>query len=132
MAKEENYICKKPGLGSVDIIRRDSKVIGQSLTREYSFVWERAKGCYVWDADGKKYLDFSAGVAVANIGHANDDVANAICEQAKKGIHCGFSDFYAELPVKFAEKLVSFLPPNLNNVFFSNSGAEAVESAIKL
>ena len=132
MAKEEKYICRKPGSRSVDIIRRDGKVIGQSLTREYSFVWEKAKGCYVWDADGKRYLDFSAGVAVANIGYTDNNVVNAICEQAKKGVHCGFSDFYAELPVKFAEKLLAVLPPHLNNVFFSNSGAEAVESAIKL
>ncbi len=128
----EKYICKAPGKKSREIIARDKKIMSNSLTREYDFVWEKAEGSYVWDVDGKKYLDFGAGVAVANIGHTNKNVVKAIYEQAKKSIHCGFSDFYAELPVKFAEKLLTVLPSHLNNFFFSNSGTESVEAAIKL
>jgi 4-aminobutyrate aminotransferase len=126
------YICRKPGKKSMDIIKRDSKVISQCLTREYSFVYQRAKGVYVYDCDDRKYLDFAAGVAVLNIGHNNPQVIKAIREQVKKGMHVGFSDFYAELPIKFAEYLLTFLPKKFNNVFLSNSGTEVVEAAYKL
>src|SRR3989344_4941606 len=95
------FICRKPGPKSVKILERDRKVISPSLTREYSFVFKKSKGCYVWDVDGRKYLDFSAGVAVMNIGHTNPVIERAIRQQVKDAIHAGFSDFYAELPVKF-------------------------------
>lgn len=126
------YICKAPGKKSREIIKRDHKVISQCLTREYSFVFKRSKDAYLWDVDGKKYLDFAAGVAVANIGHTNPDVMKAIREQTKLATHCGFSDFYAELPVRFAEELLTITPSNLQQVFFTNSGAETLEAAYKL
>lgn len=107
-------------------------MIAQCMTREYPFVYKRARGVHVWDVDGKKYLDFMAGVAVQNIGHDNPEVVGAINAQLRKGLHCGFSDVYAEVPVKFAETLVSMLPKGLNSVFLSNSGTESVEAAYKL
>ncbi len=125
------FICRKPGPKSVKIIQRDHKVISPSLTREYSFVYKKAKGCYIWDADGRKYLDFSASVAVMNIGHTNPVIAKAIQKQIKYGIHSAFPDFYTELPVQFVEKLLTFLP-GYHKVFLSNSGTEAVECAYKL
>ncbi len=125
------WICKSPGKKSVDIIRRDGKVISSSLTRAYDFVFKRAEGCYVWDVDGKKYLDFSAGVAVANMGHTNKELVKAIKLQLDHGIHFAFSDFYAELPVRFVEYLLEFLPKKFDNAFLSNSGTEAVECALK-
>lgn len=126
------FICRKPGPKSVRIIERDSKVISPSLTREYSFVFKKAKGCYVWDVDGRKYLDFAAGVAVMNIGHTNPVIEKALHQQVKLASHAAFSDFYAELPVKFVEYLLTFLPKHLNKAFLSNSGTEAVEAAYKL
>ena len=129
---QPKFICRSPGKKSVKIIQRDSKVISPSLTREYSFVFKRSKGCYIWDVDGRKYLDFSASVAVMGVGHTNKEVSKAIAAQSRLGYHCGFSDFYAELPVEFAETLISFLPKHLNTVFLSNSGTEAVEAAYKL
>lgn len=126
------FICRKPGPKSVKIIERDNKVVSHSLTREYSFVYKKAKGCYLWDVDGRKYLDFAAGVAVMGIGHTNPVIEKAIHEQIKNGTHAGFSDFYAELPVKFVEYLLTFLPKHLNKVFLSNSGTEAIEAAYKL
>lgn len=126
------FICRKPGPKSVKIIERDRKIISPSLTREYSFVFKKAKGCYVWDVDGRKYLDFSAGVAVMNIGHTNPVIEKALHEQIKLASHAAFSDFYAELPVKFVEYLLTFLPKHLNKAFLSNSGTEAVEAAYKL
>jgi len=122
----------KPGIKSLKIIERDKKVISSSLTREYDLVLDKTKGCYVWDADGRKYLDFSAGVAVVNVGHNNPEIIKAVEQQLKKAIHPAFSDFYAELPVRFVETLLSFLPNNLNCAFLSNSGTESVEAALKL
>jgi len=122
----------KPGSKSLKVIERDGKVISPSLTREYELVLDKTRGCYVWDIDGRKYLDFSAGVSVANVGHNNSEVVRAIGQQMKKAIHPAFSDFYAELPVRFVENLLTFLPNNLNCAFLSNSGTEAVEAALKL
>lgn len=126
------FVCRKPGRKSVDIIRRDSRVVSKCVTREHSFVFKRAKGCHLWDVDGKKYLDFAAGIAVMNIGHNNPVVHRALHRQIKLASHVGFSDFYAELPVKFTEYLLTFLPRKLNNAFLSNSGTEAVEAAYKV
>lgn len=126
------YVCRTPGSISRKIIARDHRVVSHCLTREYSFVFKKAKGCYVWDVDGWKYLDFSAGVAVANIGHTNPTVTKAITSQSKEAIHSAFGDFYAELPVEFIELLLTFVPRSLNNAFLSNSGTESVEAAYKL
>jgi 4-aminobutyrate aminotransferase len=122
----------KPGPKSKAVMLRDRKVIAQCLTREYPFVYERAKGVHVWDADGAEYLDFMAGVAVQSVGHDNPEVVAAIDAQLHRGLHCGFSDVYAEVPVAFSETLVSMLPRGLDSVFLSNSGTEAVEAAYKL
>ena len=75
------FICRRPGPKSVAIIRRDGKVSSPSLTREYSFVYKKAKGMEIWDVDGKKYLDFSASVAVMGVGHTDSAVASAIARQ---------------------------------------------------
>ena len=121
-----------PGPRSRRIISRDKKVITHCMTRGYDFVFDHARGCYIWDADGKRHLDFAASVAVMNVGHTNPQVMNAISRQSRHAAHCGFPDFYAELPVRFAEKLVSLTPSPLKQVFFSNSGTESVEAAYKL
>ena len=125
------FICKKPGKKSIAVLRRDEKVISQCLTREYFVVIERAKGCDVGDADGRKYLDFAAGVAVAGVGHTNPAVVAAVNKQVKKALHCGFADFNAEMPVKFVETLLPLLPKHLNTTFLSNSGTETIEAAYK-
>ena len=75
------YICKAPGKKSRDIIARDLKVSSPSYTREYDFVYKRAKGNYIYDVDGRKYLDFSSSIAVMNAGHTNPEVVKAIKEQ---------------------------------------------------
>lgn len=126
------YQCREPGPKSRKITARDHRVVSDSLTREYSFVFKQASGCYVYDLDGRKYLDFSAGVAVANVGHTNPVVMEAIRRQTRKAAHSAFSDFYAELPVEFIELLLTFVPKNLEQAFLSNSGTEAVEAGYKL
>ncbi|MEK6942363.1 MAG: aminotransferase class III-fold pyridoxal phosphate-dependent enzyme [archaeon] len=120
------------GKKSQAIIRRDHKLMSPSYDRHSGFVYKRAKGCYLWDLDGHRFLDFAAGIAVMNAGHSNPEVVAAIKKQLKFGLHAAFPDFYAELPVRFSERLVSFLPRELNKVFLSNSGTESVEAAFKL
>ena len=128
----QEFICRPPGAKSRAIIERDKKAISQSVTREFDFVFKSAKGCHIWDEDGRKYLDFSAAVAVANAGHNNPEVLKAIRSQLKYGTHAAFTDFYSRLPLEYAEYLLSLMPyPSLNNAFLSNSGTEAIECAYK-
>jgi len=114
---------------SRDIVSRDSKVIS-SMTRSYEIVVDHAEGSTIYDIEGNKYIDFAASVAVMNIGYNCRKVKDAVCAQMEKMVHCGFSDFYAEMPVRLAEKLCEMT--GYEKVFLSNSGAEAVEAAMKL
>jgi 4-aminobutyrate aminotransferase len=123
---------KPPGPRAKAILGRDARVISQSMVREYPLVIERAEGMNLWDVDGNRYLDFSAGIAVMNIGWNHPRVAEAIRRQAGSLTHGAFLDFCSEIPVRFAEKILTFLPGSLNRVHFSNSGAETIEAALKL
>lgn len=95
--------------------------------------FERAEGVYMYDANGEAYIDLISGIGVSNLGHSNPVVINAIKEQLDKYMHLMVYGEYVQTPqVRFAEKLVSLLPDNLNSVYFVNSGTEAVEGALKL
>jgi acetylornithine/N-succinyldiaminopimelate aminotransferase len=95
--------------------------------------FERAEGIYMYDATGKPYIDLISGIGVSSLGHSNAYVINAIKEQLDKYMHLMVYGEYVQSPqVRFAEKLVSVLPADLNSVYFVNSGAEAVEGALKL
>ncbi|SDS41875.1 Acetylornithine/succinyldiaminopimelate/putrescine aminotransferase [Mucilaginibacter mallensis] len=95
--------------------------------------FERAEGIYMYDNEGKPYIDLISGIGVSNLGHSNPYVINAIKEQVDKYMHLMVYGEYVQSPqVRFAEKLVSILPDNLQSVYFTNSGAEAVEGALKL
>lgn len=121
-----------PGPKSLGILDRDSRVVSQSMEREFPFVLERASGVNLWDVDGNRYLDFTAGIAVMNVGWNHPKVISAIEKQAKYLTHGAFLDICSEIPVMFAEKLLEYLPAGDNRVYFSNSGAECVEAAMKL
>lgn len=90
-----------------------------------------AHGVYVEADDGKTYMDFASGLGASNIGHAHPAVVRATAEQAEKLIHSGCI-FYYDSILDLAEKLASITPEGIESFFFSNSGAEAVEGAIKL
>jgi len=92
----------------------------------------RGQGCYVWDADGKRYLDLLAGIAVNALGHGHPAVVEALCRQAASLIHV--SNFFATPPqIELAERLLGVAgAPAGSAVFFANSGTEAIEAAIKL
>ena len=95
----------------------------------FPLVLEKGEGCYVWDVEGKKYLDFVSGIAVNSLGYKDDDFIKNLTDQARKIQHC--SNLYWTLP---AIKLGQILVENscFDKVFFCNSGTEAVEAALKL
>ncbi len=93
----------------------------------------RANGCYLFDTDGKKYLDLIGGISVCNIGHCHPAVTKAINEQASKYLHVlVYGEFIQSPQVQYAKMLADNLPASLNCVYFTNSGAEATEGAMKL
>src|ERR1700710_184636 len=95
--------------------------------------FERAEGINLYDVNGKAYIDLISGIGVSNLGHSNPYVIAAIEHQVDQYMHLMVYGEYVQTPqVRFAEKLVSVLPPNLQSVYFTNSGAEAVEGALKL
>lgn len=92
---------------------------------------ERGEGCYVWDTDGKMYLDFYGGHCVTQIGHCPPRVVNAIQEQTKRILFYS-NVVYSPLRAKCADLLAKLAPETLKHVYFCNSGAEANETALKL
>lgn len=121
-----------PGPKAQALLARDAQVISPSYPRDYGFVMATGRGCEVWDVDGNRYLDFTAGIAVASTGHSHPRVVRAIKEQADRFIHIS-SDYYHELWIRLAEKLDEIAPFEEAAVsFMTNSGTEAVETAIKL
>jgi len=95
--------------------------------------FERAEGVYLYDANGIGYIDLISGIGVSNLGHGNPKVIEAVKDQTEKYMHLMVYGEYVQAPqVRFAEKLISILPGNFQSVYFVNSGAEAVEGALKL
>lgn len=93
----------------------------------------KAEGMYLYDGAGKKYLDLIAGISVCNVGHSHPAVIAAVRQQAEKYMHLMVYGEFVESPqVRYAELLAAHLPSSLNSVYFTNSGAEAVEGAMKL
>ena len=90
----------------------------------------KGKGCVLWDTGGKEYIDCMGGYGVALVGHCNDRVVGAIKNQAEQLITCHMS-LYNNARLEFLNKLFTITPKNLNSIFFSNSGTESVEAAIK-
>ncbi|HJR79852.1 MAG TPA: acetyl ornithine aminotransferase family protein [Anaerolineales bacterium] len=121
-----------PGPKAQALIERDKKVISSSYPRAYPFVMDHGKGVEVWDADGNRFVDFMAGIAVASTGHAHPRVVKAIQDTAEKFLHIS-SDFYHESWIRLSEKLDEIAPfKERAKTFLANSGTEAVETAIKL
>ena len=105
-----------------------------TTTREiFPFVVDHGRGDFTYDIAGNRFIDFTSFIAVYAFGdNATSEIRNAIKVQVDKLMHPAFLDFYSELPITFAEKLVKMFPAGFGRVFFSNSGTEANEDAIKL
>jgi 4-aminobutyrate aminotransferase len=122
-----------PGPKAKALIERDGKVVSPSYTRTYPFVMARGSGATVEDVDGNVFLDCAAGIAVNSTGHSHPDVVAAIVDQAHKFLHMSGTDFYYEPQVRLGEEMEALAPfPGSTRSFFSNSGTEAVEAAVKL
>jgi len=107
--------------------------VSTSYTRDYPFVIAKGRGAVVEDVDGNVFLDCTAGIAVASTGHSHPDVVTAITEQAQKFLHMSGTDFYYELQARLGEEMSEIAPMSgPHRSFFSNSGTEANEAALKL
>jgi 4-aminobutyrate aminotransferase len=122
-----------PGPNARRILAGDEKYISPSYTRSYPLVAKRGRGIVVEDVDGNEFLDFSAGIAVVSTGHCHPEVVAAIQKQAGELIHMSGTDFYYEGMVTLAERLSKIAPmPGPHKIYYGNSGAEAIECALKL
>src|SRR5262245_15418000 len=131
--KFPRIVTALPGPRARQVIDNDHRYISPSYARSYPLVAHSASGAIVEDVDGNRFLDFSAGIAVCSTGHCHPDVVRAIQEQAATLIHMSGTDFYYEQMPKLAQKLESLMPDGKSwRCFFGNSGAEAIEAAMKL
>jgi 4-aminobutyrate aminotransferase len=124
---------KLPGPAAQEIIAEDRRLLSPSYTRGYPLVVKGGRGCRIVDADGNEFLDLTAGIAVNSTGHCHPEVVHAIQKQAEQLIHMSGTDFYYDLMPKVAARLSAVAPmAGPHRVYFGNSGAEAVECALKL
>jgi 4-aminobutyrate aminotransferase len=122
-----------PGPKAKLVLEGDEKYISPSYTRSYPLVAKSGRGLVVTDVDGNEFLDFSAGIAVVSTGHCHPHVVAAIQKQAGELIHMSGTDFYYENMVELAERLSKIAPmPGPHRIYYGNSGAEAIECALKL
>jgi 4-aminobutyrate aminotransferase len=129
------YKSPKTSKKVTEVIERDKKVMFGAHTRtdEIPLVVDHAQGARVTDVDGKTYLDFGAGFAVAGTGHCHPEVINAVDAQIRRLIHISGSDFYYMPQIELAEKLLGITPGDFEKrVYFGSSGAEAVEASLKI
>lgn len=131
-------VTKPPGPKARKIVSETKEVLSPSIGRFYPLVVESAHDCLVRDVDGNQYIDLNSGIAVLNVGSTNEKVIQATSEQMKKFFHYSYTDFYYENINKLAEKLIEIYPgaksgpKSKKQVFYGNSGTEAIEAAIKL
>ena len=122
-----------PGPNAARIVADDDRLISPSYTRSYPMVAKRGRGVRVEDVDGNEFIDFAAGIAVTSTGHCHPEVVKAIQDQAAELIHISGTDFYYESLVTLSERLSAIAPmPGPHRFYYGNSGAEAVECALKL
>src|SRR5216117_3849092 len=131
--KTPRLVTALPGPNAKRVLEQDARFMSPSYTREYPLVAKRGRGAIVEDVDGNIFLDFAAGIAVCSTGHCHPEVVRAIKEQSEKLMHISGTDFYVPNMVDLAKKLCEITPGAFpKKVYFGNSGAEAVEAAMKL
>jgi 4-aminobutyrate aminotransferase len=122
-----------PGPNALRTLQGDEKYISPSYTRSYPLVAKQGRGIVITDVDGNEFFDFSAGIAVTSTGHCHPEVVAAIQKQAGELIHMSGTDFYYPSMVELAERLSKIAPmAGPHRVYYGNSGAEAIECALKL
>ena len=122
-----------PGPISTELLERREKIIARGISYSTPVFASEAKGALIKDVDGNTFIDMAAGIGVINIGHCDDDVAAAAKAQIDKFIHTSFNVCMYESYIKVAEMLAELTPGDFEKkVMFANSGAEAVENAVKI
>lgn len=125
-------VKKPPGPKARKIVSQDRKLIPPT-TKAFPLVFKKAEGSNVWDVDGNRFLDWGTEIGVMALGHSNPKVIKAVSDQAKKATHIAFTDFYSDVPLELAKEILKTKGmKRFNQIFFSNSGAESVECAMKL
>jgi len=130
--RKPKIVVIPPGPKARELLARDTDVLSHSVVRWYPLVAEAGSGCFLKDVDGNEYVDFNSGIAVLNVGHSHPRVVKAIKDQAEKLIHYSWTDFYYRPITDLGEQLTKITPGSFaKKVFFSNSGSEANEAAMK-
>jgi 4-aminobutyrate aminotransferase/(S)-3-amino-2-methylpropionate transaminase len=131
--KKPGEIRKVPGTKSAELFKLRNQYVPKGVFQIAPIFIEKGKGAIVEDVDGNEYIDFCAGISTLSIGHCNDNVVAAIKEQTEKHLHSCFHVLMYESYVKLAQKLVETTPGDFpKQVLLANSGAEAVENAVKI
>ena len=124
---------KLPGARALAAVRKTGKFVSPSISRFYPLVVESAHGSLVKDVDGNQFIDFTSGIAVLSTGSTHPKVVEAIRGQAERFVHFSYTDFYYENIVELSEQLTPLVPGKFPKmVYYGNSGAEAIEAAMKL
>lgn len=132
MSDEKTYL-DIPGEKSRELMARRQEFVARGVSSAMSVFAAKAEGAMIEDVDGNRYIDFAGGIGVMNIGHGRPEVVQAIAEQAAKYIHTCFSVMMYEPYVNLAERIVKLAPGDFpKKAIFFNSGAEAVENAVKI
>ena len=133
MVAYPKILVSPPGPKARELVRKDELYVSSSYQRYYPLVVESANDCIVTDVDGNQYIDLNSGIACMNVGHNHPKVVEAIKNQCYRFLHYSNADFYYKEVINLAERLAKIAPGELEKkTYFSNSGTEAVEAAIKL
>ncbi|MCL5253539.1 MAG: acetyl ornithine aminotransferase family protein [Candidatus Thermoplasmatota archaeon] len=132
MPKVPDIKIEPPGPAAREIIAKDDSYVA-TTTKSLQIVAKRARGLDVEDVDGNMFLDFSSGISVLNVGHCHPRIVEAVKRQSDELMHFAGTDFYYDIQASLAQKLSEVTPGTYEKkTFFSNSGTESVEAAIKI
>src|SRR6266705_2674847 len=132
MSEKTTYL-NIPGAKSSELMARRQEFVARGVASTMSVFAAKAEGAIIEDVDGNRYIDFAGGIGVMNIGHSRPEVVKAIAEQAAKFTHTCFSVMMYEPYIDLAERIVKLAPGKFpKKAIFFNSGAEAVENAVKI
>lgn len=115
---------------NTEMLGRYKAHVAPTNARAFDIVAERGEGSYLWDVNGERYLDFTSGIAVNNVGHCNPAIVSAVRNQLDRLIHTSMVTCHTPL-IELAEKLAKIAPAGLDSVFLNNSGGEAIDAALK-
>ena len=133
MATYPKIVVSPPGPKAREMVKRDESLVSPSYARFYPLVIDSGKGCIVKDVDGNEFIDFNSGLVCLNVGHSHPKVVAAIKKQCDRFLHYSNTDFYYDEVIDLAGKLAEITPGDFKKkVYFGNSGAEAIEAAVKL